>query len=815
MRDQYKVLPEKLYHRCDPEIFSLPAKEEEAFSPNGIIGQERAVKAVDFGLRINRHGYNLFISGSPGVGKKSYTQAAVTSYAKDLPVPEDWIYVFNFAEPERPRAFKLPAGGGHELCLDMEKLVASLKEEIPKVFGGEEYERQRTEIIKEYQNKRNAYLEDLDKFAESNGFTLKKTATGFMSVPVVEGKQLSQEEYEALEPDLKEKYEKSSQEVQLKALEIMPRLQGLERELKEKVVELEQELALFAIGHIMDSLKSKYRAEKDIVNYLDEVRNDALENLDDFRAEDEDQSPFPWLKRAGREEGYKKYAVNVFVDNRETKGGPVVVENNPTYYNLIGRVEYENKMGMFSTDFSMVKAGALQRANGGYLILQVEDVLRNINSWEALKRVLKTREVRIENLGEHYGLVAMSTLRPAPIPVEVKVILIGNPFYYHILSAYDEDFRKLFKIRADFDYEMDRGPENVKRMANFIDFVSRRDGLKPFAPQAMARVVEYSSELASDQEKLTTRFNDVLEILYEADAWAKIDNNSIQVDGTHVDKAIDEKIYRSRRVEDHIQEQIRRGNLLLKLEGSVVGQVNGLSVMDLGDYAFGRPSRITAATFLGRQGIINIERESRLSGRIHDKGVLILSGFLGANYARETPLALSASITFEQSYGGVEGDSASSAELYAIISSLAGVPLDQGIAVTGSVNQKGEIQPVGGVTQKVEGHFAACRIFGLTGKQGVIIPVQNVTNLMLNREVRQAVAEGLFHIYAISHVNEGLEILTGMKAGELVSEGSFEKDCVHYKVQEKIKEHYRFLKDRKDDPDTDSGTDGEEIPKKD
>ena len=794
MKENLKVPSEKLYHLCDPEVFSQPEDEDDQSSRNGIIGQERAAKAVDFGLRINRQGYNLYISGLPGVGKKTYAQAAVSDHAKDGPVPEDWIYVYNFAQPERPRAFKLPAGGGHELCLDMENLVASLKEEIPKVLGGEEYERQRTEIVKEYQTKRNDQLDELNKFAENSGFALKKTATGFMSVPVVEGKQLSQTEYEELDPALKEKMEKKSQEVQLKALEIMPRLQSLERELKDKLVELEQEIALFAVGDVINSLKNKYAGEKEIVTYLDEVKKDALQNLDDFRDDEDDQNPFPWLKKAGKEEGYKKYEINLFVDNRETQGAPVVVETNPTYYNLIGRVEYENKMGMVTTDFTMVKAGAMHRANGGYLILQVEDVLRNINSWEALKRVLKTREVRIENLGENYGLVAMSTLRPAPVHVDVKVILIGNPFYYQILSAYDEDFRKLFKIRADFDYEMGRSSQNVKRMAKFIKFLCQRDGLKNFTPQALARVVEYSSQLAGDQEKLTTRFNEVLEVLYEADAWAKIENNHPRVEDAHVDKAIDEKIFRSNQVEEKIQEQIERGNLLLNLEGAVVGQVNGLSVMGLGDYSFGRPSRITAATFLGRRGIINIERESRLSGRIHDKGVLILSGYLGSNYAKNLPLALTASITFEQSYGGVEGDSASSTELYAIISSLAEIPLDQGIAVTGSVNQKGEIQPVGGVTEKVEGHFAACRVFGLTGKQGVLIPARNLKSLMLKEEVVEAVENGRFNVYAADNIEEGIPLLMGMEPGERDEEGNYTEQSLFQRVDRRLREIAETLK---------------------
>ncbi len=788
MKRKYWVATEELYREC-PKDALFPLDEEPEILPNGIIGQERAVRAMELGLHIKQQGYNIFMSGMPGVGKKSYAQTAVNRYARQGTVPDDWLYVFNFENPEKPKTLRLPPGVGCEFCRDMEQLVLALREEISKALGGEEYERQKAEIVKEYQNIRNKYFDELNKFAEESGFVFKKTGTGFVSIPVVEGKQLNQDEYENLDHELKGELEEKSRQVQMKALEIMPRIQNLEKDLKEKIKNLEQETALFAIGHLIGSIKDKYRKYDGIEKYLEEVKEDVLKNLDDFRDDEEDvTASFPWLKKAGRDDVFNKYAVNLFVNNKETAGAPVVIENNPTYYNLIGRVEYENKMGILTTDFSMIKSGALHRANGGYLILQVEDLLRNVYAWDALKRVLKTREVKTENLGENYGLVTMSTLRPAPIPVGVKVILIGSPYYFRLLSSYDEDFAKLFKVKVEFDYEMDWNRENLRKMYNFVTSIAQRDNLHTFNKESIARVMEYSSSLAGDQEKLTTRFNDLLEILYEADAWARVSGQE-EIGVSHIDKAIREKVYRSNRLEERIQEEIRRGNLLLKLEGKEIGQINGLSVLDTGDYSFGRPSRITAATFLGRQGIVNIERESRLSGRFHDKGVFIINGFLGARYAKKWPLSLSISITFEQSYGGVDGDSASAAELFAIISSLAEVPLDQGLAVTGSVNQKGEIQPIGGVNHKIEGFFAACKIQGLTGTQGVIIPAANKKNLMLKEEVRRSVQAGTFRIYAINTVDEGLEILTGKRAGKLSAGGEYPKGSLNYLVQAKVREY--------------------------
>lgn len=624
-------------------------------------------------------------------------------------------------------------------------------------------------------------------------FLLKRSSTGFLSVPLKDGQELSEEDFKQLGKAEKEELEKKSIDVQFKAVEISRRIQNEEKNLREEFRDLDYKTVLHATGHLIEELKEKYRSFSRVIHYLEALRDDVLDNLNDFKEEGDDkQFPFPWPKRYSREVAATKYAVNLVIDHRDTKGAPVVVESNPTYYNLIGRVEHENAFGMVTTDFTMIKGGAFHRANGGYLILQANDLLLNFQSWEVLKRVLKTREVRIETIGEQYALLTMTTLKPEPIPLDIKVILIGSPMLYHLLYRFDEDFRKLFKIKADFDVMMERSPQNVAKMANFISSHCQRENLRHFDRAGVARVVEYSSRLAEHQEKLTTRFNEVVEILYEADAWAGLQGDPY-ISARHVDKAIREKFFRSDKYEKRLLELVEEGQLLLDLSGEKEGQINGLAVIDQGDYTFGKPSRITATTFLGRRGIVNIERESKMSGRIHDKGVLIISGYLGQKYAQQTPLTLSANICFEQSYEGVEGDSASSAELYALLSSISGAAIKQGIAVTGSVNQKGEIQPVGGITRKIEGFFATCKLHGLTGEQGVIIPCQNIVNLMLDAEVVEAVRAKKFHLYAVKSIDEGLAILTGLPAGEREEDGHYPAGTVNALVEKNLKGYYELL----------------------
>ncbi|HHX74579.1 MAG TPA: AAA family ATPase [Firmicutes bacterium] len=792
---QRTLKPEELRFHCDPAQFEFETTENVA-PLEGIIGQERAVRAMEFGLTIKRHGYNIFMTGQTGTGKNSYVQTLVSEIAAGEEVPPDWCYVYNFADPGHPKALCLPNGRGSVFVREMEELVEALKQEIPKAFDADDYERQKAELFRRFQEKRSQLLEQVAQMAEEQGFILKRASTGFVTVPLVDGREITNEEYEQLPEDVKENLERKSSELQLSALKIIRQVQAAEKEMKERIKELENRIGLFAVGYLIDELMERYADNPDVIAYLEAVSKDVLENLDDFRTEQTEEVPFPWLRR--KEDPGFKYRVNLVVDNKDTRGAPVIVENNPTYYNLIGRVEYENKLGMVTTDYTMIKSGSLLKANGGYLILQARDVLTNPGAWDGLKRVLKTREVVLENLGEQSGLLAMSTLRPQPIPINVKVILVGSPELYQLLYDLDEDFRKLFKIKADFDTEMNASRERMTQMASFIASHAEKEGVRHFDRSGVARLVEYSARLADHQLKLTTRFNEIVEIIYEADAWAALEGCKL-ISGSHVQKAIAEKIYRSDKYEEKMLEQLAEGTQLLDLDGVKVGQVNGLSVLNSGDYVFGRPSRITAVTYLGREGIINIEREIKMSGRIHDKGVLTLSGYLAAKFAQKFPLSLSASITFEQLYSGVDGDSASSAELYAILSSLSDLPLRQDIAVTGSVNQFGEIQPIGGVTCKEEGFFKACKLHGLTGRQGVMIPVQNIKHLNLNDEVVEAVKAGRFHIYPVAMVEEGIEILTGVSAGEADAEGNYPPDTVFGCVAAKLAAYNKLLQQAKGD----------------
>ncbi|MCJ7806169.1 MAG: AAA family ATPase, partial [Clostridia bacterium] len=680
---------------CKPEEITFKSTAEVP-PLEGLIGQERAVQATEFGLRIKRPGYNIFMTGLTGTGKSSYAQSIIKKLSAGEPVPDDWVYVHNFEHPGEPLAMNLRAGTGAVFCHHIEEMVEDLKQTIPKAFDGEDYERQKAVYVKEFQDARSVLLEELNKAALDKGFTLKRTGSGFVTIPLHNGEQINEDNYANLDQSEKDVLEKKSSEVQLKAMEIMRRVQKVEKELKEQLKDLDQRIGLATIGHLFNELIEEYDQYPAVQKYLQSFQKDVLSNLADFRGDEEDQqNPMVWLRRQSQEQADMRYTVNLLVDNRETEGAPMVYETNPSYYNLLGRVEYENRFGMVITDFSMIKAGALHRANGGYLILQARDVLSALQSWDVLKRVLRTREIRIENIGEHFGLVAMATLRPQPIPLNFKVVMIGNPYLYQILYHYDEDFRKLFKIKADFDIEMERKEDNINKMAGFISYHCKRQQLRPFDRSAVAEIVEHSARLAESQDKLSTRFTEIVDLLFEADTWAEL--NGVKVVGKkQVEKALDEMVYRSNKYEQKIIESINKGEILLDLDGKKVGQINALSIIDQGDYRFGRPSRITASTYLGRKGIINIERESDLSGRIHNKGVLILSGYLGQRYGSLVPLNLTASLCFEQSYGGIDGDSASAAELLCLLSSLADVPLRQDLAVTGSINQKGEIQPIGG-----------------------------------------------------------------------------------------------------------------------
>lgn len=783
-----------LRKECNPAFFTFNDTSEIEPLEEGIIGQERAIKALEFGLKVNIRGYNVYMSGATGTGKTSFAQNYIRKLAEKEKVPDDWCYVFNFDNHNQPMAINLPAGTGKAFQKDMDDFIKILKPEISKAFDSEDYEKEKSEIVKEFQNKRKELMERLNEDAAKHGFKVKSTNAGIYFLPVIEGKTLSEQEYGDLDEHVKSEISEKSDIVQIETIEIIRKIRNIERDAEERVAQWENRIALFAVGMHINDLKEKYKEYEKITLYLSKVQDNILENLDDFRDEDapDDQQHLviPWLK--AEESPADKYKVNLLVDNSELKGAPVIVDFNPTYYNLLGKLEYENEFGTMTTDFTMIKAGLLHFANGGYLILQAKDVLSNVQSWEAMKRVLKTKHISIGSMREQMGLVAVSALKPEPVPISVKVILVGSEYLYQLLYEYDEDFKKLFKIKVDFDDEMERSDVNAQMLARFISsFCSKEDTL-PFDRSGVAKIIEYASRLVEDQNKLSTKFNDIVDILCEACTWADIEGSRL-VGAGHVKKALAEKNNRSNKYDKKLLEMLEDGTIMIDTDGEVVGQINGLSILDMGDYFFGKPSRITATTYMGKSGIVNIEREVEMSGTSHTKGVLILSGYIGQKYAQEIPLALSASLCFEQLYSGVDGDSASSAELYAILSSLADAPIRQEIAVTGSVNQRGEIQPIGGATSKIEGFFELCKLRGLNGRQGVIIPHQNVKNLVLNDEVVEAVKKGEFHIYAVKTIDEGIEILTGIKAGAKTKNGTYPKGTINYKVYEKLKRFARTV----------------------
>ncbi len=789
---KYRVPFPEVSHKCDLSRWDFETTEQLP-TLGGLVGQERAAQALYFGLQVEHQGYNIFLTGRGGTGKSTYARELIGKVAKDRPRPMDWCYVHNFERPDQPLALCLPPGRGGEFVRDIDELIEELQVELPKAFEGEDYEKRRTERVSRFQEQSQELIEELEAQVEALGFSLRRTGSGFMTVPVRDGKALEQEEFNMLPVEERRKLEEAHKEVQAKLGELLRKLRSLEKQAREELRNLEQEVALAVLEPPVAELQEKYGAFPRVASYLAQMRQNIIENLDDFKDEEEEQA-LPWLRRSARLRAFTKYKVNLFVDNSLTEGGPVVFETNPTFQNLFGKIEYRHELGAVSTDFTLLRPGAVHRANGGYLILQAADLLRNYLAWEGLKRVLNTGEIKVEDYANQLGLFPSTTLSPEPIPVELKVILIGSPALYHLLYSLDEDFRDHFKIKADFDTEMDRNEDNMGAYLQFIGTYCRREKLPHLEKDAAARVVDYGSRLAGDRRKLSTRFSEIGKLLLESAAWASVEG-SPAVKEQHVLRALREQTYRSNRWEEKIQERIGRGDLLVDVHGSKVGQVNGISIIDLGDYQFGRPSRISARTFIGQEGVINIEREVKMGGPVHSKGVLILSGYLAGKYAQDKPLALSASLCFEQLYEGIEGDSASSAELYAILSSLADLPIDQGIAVTGSVNQQGEIQPVGGITPKVEGFFAACLAKGLTGQQGVLIPRQNIPNLVLKDEVLRAIEEGQFHIYAIDHVDEGIAILTGVPAGRRLPDGSYEPNTVNHLVDRRLAEMARRLRD--------------------
>ena len=787
-REAFRVPIDKITKICDSSQFSFQSTAELAQDPE-IIGQDRAARALAFGIDISSSGFNVFALGPSGVGKTTTVKQFLKDRAEQEAVSDDWCYVNNFVEPRKPRALRLPAGRGCQLRSDMESFIKQIETEIPRAFESDYYLQRQNELTRGLQERQGEELSNLERYVQERGFALLKTPMGLVIAPVLDGKVLNPEQYEQLPQEIKQRFESHRQELQEALEKATRRARETEKSSQESLKNLNSEVATFALGHLVDELKAKYAELPTVIEYIENVQKDIVDNVERFLPQEQSAPPpgLPFMDTSDDGIWFNRYKVNVIVDNCEAQGAPVVVETHPTYYNLAGSIEHRALFGAWLTDFTMIKGGALHRANGGYLVLDARSLLVAPFAWDALKRALRTQLLKIEEMGQEYRSITTSTLEPDPIPLDVKVIIIGGPEIYYPLMAYDDEFGKLFKVKADFDVQIPWTEDNALKYASFIACRAIEEGLLHYDRGGVARVVEYSARSTGDQKKLSTRFSDIADLVREASYWAQKEGHEL-VTAEDVERTIKERIYRNNRIQERMQEMITDDMIMIDTTGEVVGQVNGLAVISLGDYAFGRPSRITAKTFLGRSGVINIDREVKLTESTHDKGLLILTGYLESTYAQDQPLTLSATLTFEQGYDGVAGDSASSTELYALLSSIAQLPLQQGIAVTGSVNQHGHVQPIGGATQKIEGFYDICKARGLTGEQGVIIPAANVRSLMLRQDVLEAVRDGRFHIYAVETIDQGMGILTGLDTGERQEDGTYPEGTVNYHVARRLQE---------------------------
>jgi lon-related putative ATP-dependent protease len=789
-----KALPIEEY-RAVYEPGRVECQTTETMKPTEeIIGQDRAQKALRFGLEIQERGFNIYVAGMPGTGRRTAVRNFLDELAKTKPKADDWVYVNNFANPYEPLAIRLPPGMSTQLKKDMASFIEETRRALPGAFDSDDYTKKRSEALGKLNKEREDIVGQVNESAAKQGFSIQIGPTGLIIIPVIDGKPLTQEEFEALPKETQAGIIQKREALDIDLRSGFRQVRELGAKEMEVVTQLNSEIALYAIGHLLAGLKEKYGKINNVLPYIDSVQKDILDNLDIFLGSaqqqqqlQQEQVPPPFQQWLVKDLAFRKYEVNVVVDNGGIAGAPVVFEETPSYPNLLGRAEREVQFGVVTTDFMMIRPGSVHKANGGYLVIPVLDLFRYPLAWDGLKSALKTQKARIEEPGEQAGFITTRGLKPQPIPLNVKVILIGTPDINQILHQGDPDYPDLFKVRADFDTVMDRNEDNTKKYAAFICTLCKRFSLRHLDNTAVAKVVEYGSRVADDKKKLSTRFSGIADLIREANFYAMQDKAPyITVD--HILKALEEKVYRSNLIQQKIQEFIERGVFLIDTEGSKVGQINGLSVMEMGDVAFGRPSRVTASVAVGREGIVDIERQAELGGPTHTKGVLILGGYLANRYAQDKPLTLAAKLVFEQSYGGVDGDSASSTELYAILSALSGLPIRQSIAVTGSVNQRGEVQAIGGVNEKLEGFFEVCKARGLTGDQGAMIPASNVQNLMLKEEILEAAKAGKFTVYPVKTIDEGIEFLTGVPAGEPLPDGSFKEGTVNYLVNKRLQQ---------------------------
>jgi len=783
----FKELPaDKLSWKLEPE--QIPFKTtDECKLCEGIIGQERAINAIQTGLDIKSLGYNIFISGMVGTGRTTTIKQLLEKLEKEEKTPDDILYVNNFKSPDEPMLITLPAGKGKLFKDSMEHLIEMLKTSVPELLKSKYYTEKRDSIIESQQRKQKELLKNFEEEVAKEGFSVVQVQMGVFVkpdlIPLIEGEPTPFNKIEALVrekklpkeilEELKAKYEKLTGKLE----EVFTKMKEIEEETRQLLKNWDSDSITPIIKGAVSEIRAKFSHPK-ITDYLDNLEQNLIKNINLFKAQQKEEEKLPL-------DPFLEYRVNLLVNNADSKGTPVIMETNPNYVNLFGSIESTpTRLGMWQTDFTKIKAGSFLKANKGFLVMNALDALVEPGVWPTLKRTLRNQIFEIQNYTPLY-LISTSRLKPEPIEIDVKVVMIGDAYVYNLLYFLDKDFKKIFKVKAEFDIEMDKNAETIKEYTSFIKKICVEDKLNPFDQEGIAAVIEYGTRLAGRQRKVSTRFHIITDVIREANYWAKKEKKKL-VSRKHVEKAIEERFERVSLVEDKIQELIEEGTLMIDTQGSVVGQVNGLSVYDMGEFAFGKPTRITAKTAVGRAGVINIEREADLSGRTHNKGVLILGGYLRGKYAQNKPFSLSASLAFEQSYSGVDGDSASSTEVYAILSSLSDLPLRQDIAVTGSLNQKGEIQPIGGVNEKIEGFFDVCKAKGLTGNQGVIIPHQNIQNLMLRKDVIEAVEKGKFHIYPVETIDQGIEILTGVEPGEIKKDGAFEEGTVNYIVDQEL-----------------------------
>lgn len=778
---------EQLRRTFDPD--QLGINTTESMKPlTGIIGQERAVSALRFGLGMVQEGFHIYVAGPAGIGKMTAVEAFLEQVASQKEAPPDWCYVNNFEDPYQPKAVKLPPGQGRQLQQDVKNMVDRLRFQLPKTFESDAYGARRDEILKVLGRQRDVVIERISDQSAQAGFMIQITPTGIVLTPLLSGHPLTDAEFQALPIPARDEFRSRRETLQENMKDDFKQLRNLERAAQENLQQLDQQVALYVVGELMDDLLKRYGDHTDVIEFLKAAQQDMLQNIDSFKTGvagpgGNNAAEAPWA----RDLPFHKYLVNVLVDNSKTVGAPVVVAPNPGYSNLFGRVEKETQYGAMYTDFTMVKPGALHRANGGYIVLPVEDVLSQYASWDCLKRALRSQEIVIEEMGERLGFLSTKTVQPQPIPLDVKVVLVGPARIYYALHDYDADFPELFKVKADFETEMPTNQQNLSDFVTFISTLCQREKLRHLDKSGAARVLEHAARLAEHQNKLSTHFGAIANLIRESNYWAAQEQAST-ITADHIRKALHEAAYRASLIQDRSREMILQGTMLIDTGGSVVGQINGLSVISLGDYEFGRPSRITVTIEPGHGGIVDIERQVALGGPIHSKGVYILGGFLAHRFGHERSISLSAQLVFEQSYSGIEGDSASSAELYTLLSALANLPIRQGIAVTGSVNQYGTVQAIGGVNQKIEGFFDVCRARSLTGDQGVIIPASNVHELMLREEVVEAVKAGQFHVWAVSNIDEGIELLTGVAAGTPNEYGRYIEGSVNGRVDQRLRD---------------------------